>query len=227
MMRKLVLGLALALVPSVADAQIGVPRPVPQMDAPPSQGGGISVTGSAQQRLAVRELRFIAYAHGPSDERGVLDAMRGAGIVDASVGSPLGGFGSGNTAVLRGTIREVSKAKLDAIAMAAAAYVRAHPGASIDNAQFFASSADCAKMEDSARIAALGEARRRADAIAAATKLNVGSVIRVAENGGCLPWSDGPGGPQVDAASLTATLTVTEFVTYAIVQPDGSRRRPL
>jgi len=217
--------LSLALFPMAADAQ-GVPRPVP-VPVSGGQATGISVMGAAQQRVPVRGVRFIAYARGAEDEHGVLQAMRAAGITDATVGSPSGGLVSGNVAILRGAIPEVTKAKLDAVAGAAAAYVRDHPGTAIDNVRFFALSEDCVKLEGTVRVAALAEARRRAEAIAAATGVTLGQVIRVAEAGGCVPDSEMVGGAPVDAATLTTSLTVTESVTYEIAGTGGARRRPL
>lgn len=226
MMMKLgVLALALALFPLSAEAQITVPPivPIPR----PAPVPGITVTGTAQQRIGVRQVRFVAYARGASDERGVLEAMRNAGVTDPSVGSPPGTFVRDNVAIVRGTILQVSAEKLDALAAAAAAYVRAHPGSSIDNVQFYAPLAGCATLEAPVRLEALAEARRRAEAIAAATRVTLGEATALAEGGGCPGGGDAVSGPPVDTSTLTTTLSVTETVTYAIAPVSGARRRPL
>jgi hypothetical protein len=226
-MKRRLFVLALALLPLRAQAQVPAPVPLLRPAAAPAPAPGITVVGMVQRRIPVREVRFTAFARGSADERGVLEAMRKAGIADASVGTPSGGFMQGNMAMLRGTIADVSVEKLDAIAAAAAAYVRAHPGASIDNVQFYAPSLGCAKLEVPVRLEALAEARRRGEAIAAATGVGLGEVTSVIEAGGCPGGGDGVTGPPVDASTLTATLGLSETVTYAIAPAGGARRRPL
>ncbi|HYZ14847.1 MAG TPA: SIMPL domain-containing protein [Candidatus Acidoferrum sp.] len=225
------LAVTLTLLPLAAGAQMMGPMPVttpyfrPAVASPPSSG--ITVVGASIQRVPVRDVRFIAFARGAADQQAVLDAMRGAGITDGSVTSAQGVVVGGNVAMLRGTITQVSRAKLDAIGAAAAAYVRAHPGASIDNVQLFAAASGCEEMEGKARTAALAEAHRRAEAIAAGSASRLGVVTGVDEGGGCPASGDSGNGLPVDASSLTTSVTVTETVTYAIVPPSGSLRRPL
>ncbi len=222
--------LLLALVPLAGAAQ-----PVP--DSPPvglpiGRGAppppaGITVFATAQQRVAVRQVQFIAYAHGNLDEAGALAAMRAAGIDDPSVGSPGPILAPGNRALLRGTIRNASRAKLETIAAAVGSYVRDHPAVGVDSVQFFAPLVGCPELEAPVRARALAEARRRAEAIAAAAGVALDGVSAVAESGGCPAVGENVSGPQVDPTTLTTSLSVAETVTFAIVPQGGARRRPL
>jgi uncharacterized protein len=193
--------------------------------------GGIAVFGRGAVRVPVKTLRFVAFARGPADDAAVLAAMRAAGIEDAAIG-PSGSqlyLNNGAPTTVRGTIRDVSDAKLKRVALAAADYVRTHPGTTIDNIGFSPRLDDCAQLEQTARVAAFADARRRAIAVAAAAGVGLGEVMNVSENGGCPSDSDlaNPGPQQpLDLATLTTTVSVFENVTFAIAV-DGSRRRTL
>ncbi|BDE07299.1 hypothetical protein WPS_25750 [Vulcanimicrobium alpinum] len=218
--------------PPVRMAQIAPPMmPVMPVAHPPAlAGGGIVVQGRGVARVAAKMLGFTAAARGPAQDDSVLAAMKAAGIDDAAVGipGPQISLGPNQPTQLRGTIRNASPAKLASIARAASAYVQSHPGTAIDGVQFFARLDDCAMVEQTARAAALADARRKAQAIAASASVGLGSVAGVVETGGCA--SDGspldPSGRQyVDVDTLTARVSVVESVTFAIAAPDASQRR--
>ena len=220
-MRTRLIAAFLVLLPPAANAQV-LPRPA-------GTGGGISVSGRSLVRVPVKTLRFTALARGAVDDRAVLAAMRAAGIDDIVIGTPGSVVMSNGQTSVRGVVREVSQAKLDRIGAAAAEFVRAHPGVTIDSVAFAPRLDDCAPVEQSARVAALGDAQRKAAAIAAATGVALGGVVAVGESGGCPSDNDAFGGGQqsFDLATLTATVSVFEQVTYAIAPLDTSRRRAL
>jgi uncharacterized protein YggE len=131
---------------------------------------------------------------------------------------------------MRGTVRNVTRAKLDALGRAAVAYMAAHPGAALDSVSFTVPSEACAAHEEEARGAAIADARRRAQAIAALTGVVIQGVTYVSENGGCPLTSEGFNGPpaQLDLGTLTSTVVMNESVTFAIAPASGSLpRRPL
>jgi uncharacterized protein DUF541 len=228
MMKKRLAVLLLALLPIAASAQTVTSRSF----AGGGPGGvpGIAVAGHGSVRFTVKTIAFLANARGPADDAAVLAAMRAAGVDDPVVGPSGPQLSANNQTTLRGTIRDVTSAKIERIARAAADYVRAHQGVSIDNVNFFPRGDDCAGHEEAARSAAMADARRKAQAIAALAGVSLEGVVAVAENGGCPTGPEPPfgGGQPFDLATLTATVTVSENVTFAIVQgPASTRRRTL
>lgn len=222
--------LALVLLPLAASAQAPVRMPVVGAGSGTTGIAGIAVSGNGSARFAVKTVSFVAYVRGPADEQGALAAMRAAGIDDpviGPVGSNVSFNGPGNTTV-RGTVRDVTAAKLERIGLAAAAYVRAHPGVFVDNVNFAPRLEDCAAHEEIARKAALAEARRKAQAIADLTGVTIEGVLSVSEGGGCpAPPTEGQigsGGP-FDVSTLSTTISVYENVTFSIVQGGNSVRR--
>lgn len=219
--------LCLTLLPLAASAQ--APLRIPNGAAGAAGVPGISVGGYGQARFPVKTLGFVAYVRGPADEAGALAAMRAAGIDDPVIGPPgsqISMNGPGPT-MLRGTIRDVTAAKLERIGKAAVSYVLAHPGSTVDNVNFIPRYDDCAAHEQTARAAAVADARRKAQAVAELAGVTIEGVVAVNESGGCPSASDapfGPGGP-VDMSTLTTTISVYENVTFGIVQGGNSVRR--
>ena len=219
---------ALALLPLAASAQVTPPARV----GGPAASGGITVQGHGVVRYPVKTVQFAAQVRGAADEAAVLAAMRAAGIDDPVVGPPPGSqIFRGSPAVLRGTIRDVTRAKLDRIGEAAAQYVSSHPGAALDSVNVFGTAEECGAHEQAARNAALGDARRKADAVATLAGVAIDGVAAVGETGGCPVGTDpslgGFGSALVDLGRLTANVTVTETVTFSITTATGpSRRRP-
>ena len=216
-MKKQLAFLALVLLPVAASAQAPpIPRP-----------GGISVTGYGSVHVAVKMVQFTAQVRGVVDETNALAAMRAAGVEEPAVGPYGARVGNGTQVLVRGTVRNVTHAKLDQIGVAAAAYVAAHPGTTIDNVVFSPRLEDCASSEQTARAAALAEARRKADAIAALSGVSIDAVASVNENGGCPTAPENPfNGPgQFDLGTLTSTITIFENVTFAISPGTASTRR--
>jgi uncharacterized protein YggE len=235
-LRPALLAMPLLLLPLSAGAQTpqSYPQALPQVVRRPDAGTatGITVNGSGRVTIPVTTVRFVAIVRGTPDEAGALAAMRAAGIDDAAIGPPgnqffFGGPPSDNARTqLRGTVRNVTQAKLIAIGRAAEAYVRAHPGSAVENVQFFGRLDDCAAAEQRARSAAVADARRRADAIASALQLAVDRPVDVSENGGCSNAGEGNDVP-IDIGTLTSNVFISERITYGIAPADGARRRTL
>lgn len=220
MMKKRLAVLVFVLLPLAASAQ--APMIPPRAVNP----GGIMVAGHATVRVAVKTVQFAAQARGISDEAGVIAAMRAAGIEQPLAGPEGPAISNGDRVLLRGTIRDVTRAKLDRLGLAAAAYVRAHPGSSVDNVAFSPVLDDCAASEQAARIAAMADARRKADALAALAGVTIDGVAAVNESGGC-PISDRPFGGRgdFDLGTLTSTIELYDYVTFAISPGTASTRR--
>jgi uncharacterized protein YggE len=223
-MKKTIALAAFALLPLATSAQ--VPGP---LRATPT--GGITVQGHGVVSYPVKTVQFSAFVRGVADEAGVLAAMRAAGIDDPVVGPAGTQLNRGSQPMLRGTIHDVTRAKLERIGAAAAQYIAAHPGAALDGVNVFATAAECSPHEQTARSAALDDARHKADAIATLAGVAIDGVAAVSEGGGCpygpegAPGAFGPG--QLDLAKLTASVTVLETVTFSITTVTGpSRRRP-
>ena len=228
MKKSLAVAVALALLPLAASAQAPM---LPPRSGVTGVSGGITVQGHGSVRYPVKTVQFNAQVRGAADEAGVLAAMRAAGIEDSVVGPAGSQFFRGNQSMLRGTIRDASRAKLERIGAAAAQYLSAHPGAALDAVNFFPIAEECSAHEQAARSAALSDARHKADAIAALAGVSIDSVAAVGESGGCpfgLDLSLGQFGPGLlDLATLMTAVTVTETVTFSIATEAGpSRRRP-
>jgi len=212
--------LALALLPIGASAQGIPPRAVP--------AAGITVMGHGSTKVVVKTLQFVAMTRGNADEPAVLSAMRAAGIVDPSIGPAGSSISNNQPTMLRGTIPNASREKLQHIATAAAEYVRAHPGSSIDNVNFFPRLDDCAAPEQVARTAAFADARRKGEALAALAGLSIDGVQSVSESGGCPVVSDsqqfGPG-TQFDLGTMTTTIIVYDTVTFGVAPAGNGVRR--
>jgi uncharacterized protein YggE len=238
MMKKRLAALAVLLLlppPMSAGAQPGpfqsMPIAAPVRRADSGTAAGITVSGFGRATVPVTTVRFVAFVRGNADEAGAIAAMRAAGIDEPAVGSPGNQlfFGSNDNgrSMLRGTVRNVTQAKLIAIGRAAESYVRAHPGSAVENVQFFGRLDDCPAAEQNARTMAIADARRRAGAIASALAVAVGSPVDVTENGGCNNTGDG-GEVPIDVSTLTSTLSLNVRITYGIAPPaDGARRRTL
>jgi uncharacterized protein YggE len=225
-MKRLFAFTALALLPLAASAQVPLTRP-----GGPAVTGGITVQGHGSVRYAVKTLQFNAQVRGSADESAVLAAMRAAGIEDPVVGPSGSQFFRGTQSMLRGTIRDVSRAKLERIGEAAAQYLSAHPAVALDAVNFFPTAEECTGHEQAARSAALSDARNKADAIAVLAGVSIDGVAAVGESGGCpfgLDLSMGQYGPGLlDLAKLMTAVTITETVTFSITTQTGpSRRRP-
>ena len=212
--------LAIVLLPLVASAQ-GAP-------APRGLGAvGISVQGVGSIRVPVKTVQLVAQVRGVVDETSALAALRAAGVDDPVLGTNGPRIGSGTQMLVRGTIRSVTRAKLDRIGEAAVAYMAAHPGTSVDNVMFTARLDDCAQPEQTARAAAFADARRKADAVAALAGVSIDGVATVNENGGCPVNGDSgyAGQGPLDIGALASTITVYEYVTFAISPGTASTRR--
>ncbi len=231
-MKKLLASFAIVLLPLAASAQAPpqmqrVPAPLPFPSA-----AGITVNGFGSVRVPVKTVQVTAQARGVADEASVLAAMRAAGVEDPVAGVAGARLYPGNQTMLRGTIRDATRAKLDRLGEAAARYVASHPGSSVDNVAFTPHLDDCAAAEQTARAAAMADARRKADALAALSGGTVDAVAAVTESGGCPapqePGNFAGGSGSFDIGTLTDTVFVSERVTFAFSPGSAStRRRPL
>lgn len=229
-MLKRVAVLAFALLPLAASAQTAVP---PQRGVSGAGTPGIVVQGRGAVRYAVKTVTFAAQVRGYADEAAALAAMRAAGIDDAVIGPPGSQISNGTQSMLRGTVRDVTRAKLERIALAGADFMRTHPGITMDGVNVFPATEGCSVHEQAAREAAFADARRKAQAIAALAGLTLDGIAAVNEVGGCPNAGDpptfgyGPSGP-FDLATLTASISVTESITFAVsAEPPAARRRTL
>lgn len=219
---KRLLGVAvLAMLPLAADAQV-----------PPRTIGlepGITVQGRGAVKVPVKTVQIVAFARGNVDEKSVLAAMRAAGIVDPSL-APMGSVIVANgSQTLRGTIPSVTLDKLNHIGMAAADYIHQHPGTTVESINVLPRFDDCAVHEQAARAAAFADARTRAQAIAGLAGMTISGVRAVAESGGC-PNAAGEaqmGNQNLDLATLTATISVYESITFETGSAVATRRRTL
>ena len=220
-MKKRLAVLAMVLLPLAADAQGG---PGPRLPG----AGGITVQGTGSVRIPVKTVQLTAQVRGIVDEANALAALRAAGVEDPAIGPSGPRVGNGTQVLVRGTVRGATHVKLDRIGAAATAYVALHPGISIDNVVFSARLDDCAQPEQTARAAALADARRKADAIAALAAVSIDGVASVNESGGCpaatVDTSYGGQG-QFDLGTMTTTIVVYEYVTFAISPGTASTRR--
>lgn len=215
--------LGLVLLPLAASAQ------VPARVLPGTPPAGITVQGRGVARFPVKDVQFVAYARGNGDEESVLSALRAAGVENPSIGPGGPQMSANSPTMLRGIVRDVSHAKLDALRRAAAAYALAHPGVVLDSVLFSMPSDACPPHEQEARAAAIADARRRAQALAALAGVALEGVVGVSETGGCPPVETFAG-PQsaLDLGTLTSNVVMTETVMFAIVPASGSLpRRPL
>ncbi len=214
--RVLMCACAVALLPLAAGAQSRTSGFAHTAAVPGEHT--ITVQGRAVVRYAVTSVDFAATARGNTDDAAVIAAMRAAGIDDPTVGPYGSQVGQGTPALVRGTVHDVTHAKLERIAAAAAEYLRAHPGVHVDNIAFSPAPSACAPHEAEVRAAALADARRKADSIAALTGLVVDGVASVSEFGSVCPVPDGPfQGPSagaVDLGALTSSATASEQVTF-------------
>lgn len=99
---------------------------------------------------------------------------------------------------------------------AAATFVQSHPNVGIDNIQLRAPMTGCPALEDSIRLRAFGDARRRAEALARDAGVMLGNPTALIEVGGCPSDSNDVGRVPVDPTTLTTTMTVTVTVTFAV-----------
>ena len=221
----------LALLPLAAGAQ-----PVPNARLAQAASGtqGITVQGRGLVRFAVKTIGFVAQTRGNADESSVLAAMRAAGIDDPAIGPVGAQLNAGSQPMLRGTIRDVSRAKLERIALAAADYMRTHPGSTVEGVSAFATAESCAPHEQEARAAAIADAHRKAQAIAALAGVSLEGIAAVNEVGGCPVTGDNPMqgyapyGVPLDLTTLTASVSITETVLFATsAPPPPARRRTL
>ena len=227
-MLKRIAVLGIVLLPLAASAQVPVtPRNIP---GALSGAAGITVQGRGAVRFPVKDVQFIAQAHGDADEAAVLAALRAAGVENPAIGPAGPQLYANASTTLRGTVRDVSRAKLESLGRAAAAYMLAHPGTRLDGVNFSVPNEACAPHEQEARAAAVADARRKAQSLAALTGMTVEGVAAVSEFGGCPGPTENFQGPQgqLDLGTLTSTVVITENVTFVTAPASGSLpRRPL
>ncbi|HTW85861.1 MAG TPA: SIMPL domain-containing protein [Candidatus Sulfotelmatobacter sp.] len=213
-MKALVFAALAAVVPAAAVAQARLPI----SQHPPA---GITVTGHGTVTVRVQQLWFVALVRGTADEQSIRAALEAAGIDNVSIGSEGSAVFPNAPTAVRGMIHDVSPLRLDQVRAAAADFVRTHPGTTIDNIRFTPPLVGCAtNFEQPARENAMADARRKAEALAAASQVSLGAIVAVDESGGCPTIDPGSvmsaGQTNFNLTTLTAAVNVTETVTYAI-----------
>jgi len=109
----------------------------------------------------------------------LLAALRAAGVENPALDQGRGAL------LVHGRFSIITRARVDAILQAASDYGKANPSMMITEVSFYGLAADCPAIEQRAREAALADARRRADAIAASGNSHLGDQVAVTEDGGC------------------------------------------
>jgi hypothetical protein len=199
-----------ALLPSAAGAQpFGLARMV----------SGMTVRGRGSTVVHVQKVWFAAQVRGSASESDVRGVLQSAGVTDVTVGPDQPRIYPNAPTTVRGLVSaDLSPAKIAQLGALAVAFVRNHPGTALDGVTFTPVIEGCEAVEGSSRRRALLDARRKAVAIAEASGAALGSVVGIDEVGGC-PGDPSPylntASPVVfDLGALTATITVSETVTY-------------
>ena len=179
---------------------------------------GIQVTGKAlvSSPVATALVRIVIHQLGDDDGNGMLARVKVAGIDGATIDEG-GGTGPG-TLLVHGRLTGITRAKLDAVSQAVRDYAANGPLHQLTVAQFYGLAADCPAIEQRAREAALADARRRAEAIAAFDNLRLGDQLAVSESGGCQPPGRFGGSFAIDVETLSMRVGVDETVTFAIAR---------
>jgi hypothetical protein len=192
---------------------------------------GISVQGTAVAEAIVHTVRVAVIAHNfDMSDDDFLVAMRNAGVVDGnylSTLSTLFGQGANGMRNFRGLIHDATPERLSALERAAKAFPATHAGAVVDAVQFYGDVADCPALEANARVAAVSDAKRRAQALATLTGVAVGPATNISESGGCGSFSAFAGFPgnffpnnafPIDPQTLMMRVNMTESMTFALVK---------
>ncbi|MGD1068319.1 MAG: SIMPL domain-containing protein [Vulcanimicrobiaceae bacterium] len=199
-----------ALLPSAARAQgFGPARAV----------SGITVTGRGSTVVHVQKVWFTAQVRGSASESDVRATLQSAGVTDVTVGPDQPRIYQNAPTSVRGLVStDLAPAKIAQLGALVVTFVKNHPGTALDSVGFTPVIDGCEAVEGSSRRRALLDAHRKAAAIAEASGAALGGVVGVDEIGGCpgdpAPYLNNSSPVPFDLGALTATITVTETVTY-------------
>lgn len=240
---------AFCVLVASAQAQVNVPSPMRiQAPAPiaPATGavaGGISVAGRATiavppDRMRVSLRLFAQFAPVPVSrptvsvddaQKAVVDAMRRAGIADARVEFPVIAASGPNVAPeIVGTIAKPTRDRVEGMTRTILANLPPSVAVALGNFQLQSRLEvdDCRAAERRAQIAAIADARERAESAASAVGVRIGRVLAIDERAsfppfGCATRPDDVNavqGPNFDGyGPLVVAVNAVVSVTYAIV----------
>jgi len=178
----------------------------------PAAMSGITVEGTGTADAVVHVVKVSLYARALNvDEGEYLRAMRTAGLTDPVIPAHL----PDGSVTLRGTFSDATAARLEAVRLAAEAFVTAHGGV-LTQTQFVGAADECPAIEARARVNAADDARGKMQAEEARAGVRSGPPVSINESGGCpLPGEIG-GASLIDPVSLKMQVTVKEAVTSAV-----------
>ena len=188
---------------------------------PPQQGITVTGNGTASAAVSTAIVRVSMNRLAGDDGSYMVSRLKAAGVTDASADTGL--MGNTQTIIVHGHLNGLTRAKVDAVTRAASQLGANVPPqfasfVGLTNVQFYGLAADCPPIEQRAREAALADARRRAEAIAANGSVHLGERLAVAESGGCQRAGPFGGAFAIDTEALTMSVPVSETVTYAIAK---------
>ena len=202
-MTRMILAVVLTALPVLASAQTpaGTATPV-----------GIRVTGLGTATGTVDTAIVRVGVRGFDDPSELVAGLRGAGIADAMTERTPNGW------LLHGHANAPSRATIDAVSRAAAAFEASHPEMGISELSFYGLASECPAIEQRARAAALDDARQRAEEIAATSNAHAGALTADVESGGCQRPGPFGGVLPIDPLTLTMRVSVQEVVTFGIAR---------
>jgi uncharacterized protein YggE len=206
---KRVLASLIIVVPLAASAQTS-----PQGITVTGNGSASAVVSSAIVRVSMN--RFAG-----DDGSYMVSRLKAAGVADAVAEPTMAG--GPQLIVVHGHLTGLTKAKLDAVTRAASQFGSNVPPqfaalVALSGVHYYGLATDCPAIEQRAREAALADARRRAEAIAANGAVHLGERLTVVESGGCPRAGPFGGTFAIDTDTLSMSVPVSETVTYALTR---------
>jgi uncharacterized protein YggE len=201
-MKRTILALAITALPLAAGAQ------TPPAAATPD---GIRVTGVGTATGQVDTAIVRLGVRGFDDPSDLVAGLRSAGVPDATIERTADGW------LLHGHAG-LSRTTISAVSRLADTFDKTHQQMGISELSFYGLASDCPVIERRARAAALDDARRRAEEIAAASSAHAGAPTAVVESGGCQRPGPYGGVFPIDPLTLTMRVSVLEAVTFAIAR---------
>jgi len=198
---------------------VGVPVAASAQTSP--QGITVTGNGSASAVVSTVVVRVSMNRMAGDDGSYLVARLKAAGVADASADT--GMAGGPQLITVHGHLTGLTKAKLDAVTRAATQFGTAVPPqfaplVGLSGVHYYGLATDCPAIEQRAREAALADARRRAEAIAANGAVHLGERVAVVESGGCQRAGPFGGAYAIDTETLSMSVPVSETVTYALAR---------